>query len=313
MSITSQARRGGFGVSSRRWSPRARHDFLWGLFFTSPAIIGLLWFTAYPIVMSFYYSFTSYSIFGAPRWIGLGNYRNLLSDDNFWRSLWNTVYFLVFSIPLGILAGLGLALLLNMKVRGMSAYRTIFFLPSIVPAVASAVIFAYVFNPQYGILNNILALFGINGPGWLAHPTWAMPALIVISLWGVGNLMLILLAGLQDVPQDLYDAAVVDGAGWGARFWHVTIPFLSPHLFFALVTGLIAGFQYFAQPWVISNGTGGPARATLVYGLYLWQNAFRFFKMGYASAMAWVLFIIIVVATGLIFRTLSRRVYYGGA
>lgn len=304
---------GSGGLSRGRWSPRARHDFMWGLIFTSPAILGLLFFRVYPVLASLYYSFTSYSIFGSPRWIGLENYRNLISDPNFWKSLFNTVYFLSFSIPLGIIVGLGLALLLNMKVRGMSFYRTIFFLPSIVPAVASAVIFNYVFNPQYGILNNMLRIFGINGPGWLAHPSWAMPALIVISIWGVGNLMLILLAGLQDVPQDLYDAAFVDGAAWAQRFRHVTLPFLSPHLFFALITGLIAGFQYFAQPYVISNGTGGPARSTLVYGLFLWQNAFKFFKMGYASAMAWVLLIIIVVTTLVTFRALSRRVYYGGA
>lgn len=301
------------GLRSRRWSPRARHDFLWGLIFTSPAILGLLFFRVYPVLASLYYSFTSYSIFGSPRWTGLENYRTLISDKNFWKSLFNTVYFLSFSIPLGILVGLGLALLLNMKVQGMSFYRTIFFLPSIVPAVASAVIFNYVFNPQYGILNNLLRVFGINGPGWLAHPSWAMPALIIISIWGVGNLMLILLAGLQDVPQDLYDAAFVDGAGKTQRFRHVTIPFLSPHLFFALITGLIAGFQYFAQPYVISNGTGGPARSTLVYGLYLWQNAFKFYRMGYASAMAWVLLIIIVITTLITFRALSRRVYYGGA
>jgi multiple sugar transport system permease protein len=263
--------------------------------------------------MSLYYSFTSYSIFGQPKWIGLDNYRSLLDDPNFWKSFFNTVYYMTFAIPLGIVVGLALALLLNMKVRGLSIYRTFFFLPSIVPAIASAVVFSYVFNPQFGILNNILRLFGIEGPGWLASPTWAMPALILLSLWGVGNLMLILLAGLQDVPQDLYDAAVVDGAGLWARFRNVTLPFLGPHLFFAVITGLIAGFQYFAQPYAVSGGTGNPAGATLVYGLYLWQNVFRFFRMGYAAAMAWILLVIIVVTTLITFRALSRRIYYGGA
>ncbi|ACZ42945.1 binding-protein-dependent transport systems inner membrane component [Thermobaculum terrenum ATCC BAA-798] len=300
-------------MRGRRANARARRDFLWGLFFTSPAIIGLLWFTAYPLLASFYYSFTSYSLFGGAKWIGLQNYRDLMSDDNWWVSLYNTVYILVGSIPLGIITALVLALLLNMKVRGMAIYRTLFYLPSIVPAVASAVVWAYVFNPQYGILNNILRIFGINGPGWLASPTWAKPALIIMSVWGAGNLMIILLAGLQDVPQEIYDAAKVDGAGWWASFWNVTLPFLSPHLFYALVTGLIAGFQYFTPAYVLTGGNGGPARSTLIAALYLYQNAFRYFKMGYASAMAWILFLIILVITLLTFRTLSRRIYYGGA
>ncbi|MEJ7651891.1 MAG: sugar ABC transporter permease [Chloroflexia bacterium] len=297
----------------RRWTPRARRDFLWGLFFTSPALIGLIWFTAYPLLVSLYYSFTSYSLFREAEWIGLTNYRDLWNDPNWWTSLYNTVYILVFSVPLGILFALALALLLNMKVRGMSIYRTVFYLPSIVPIVASAVVWAYVLNPQYGVLNNMLGWFGVTGPGWLADPKWARPALILISIWGVGNLMLILLAGLQDVPQDLYDASKVDGAGPLSSFRNVTVPFLSPHLLFSLVTGLIAGFQYFAVPFVITNGEGGPARSTLIAALYLYQNAFRFFKMGYASAMAWILFLIILVCTVVVFRLASRRVYYGGA
>lgn len=291
----------------------SRRDFLWGLFFTSPAIIGLLWFTAYPLIASLYYSFTSYSLFGDYHWIGLVNYHDLMTDSNWWMSLYNTVYILIFSIPLGILVALALALLLNMKVWGMAFYRTIFYLPSIVPIVAAAVVWSYVFNPQYGILNNILRRLGIDGPGWLASPEWSKPALIILSVWGAGNLMLIMLAGLQDVPQDLQDAAKVDGAGALSRLRHVTIPFLSPHLLFALITGLIAGFQYFAPAYVLSGGEGSPARSTLIAALYLYQNAFRFFKVGYASAMAWVLFAIVVVITVLVFRTIGRRVYYGGA
>ncbi|MBV7339643.1 sugar ABC transporter permease [Chloroflexi bacterium TSY] len=267
----------------------------------------------YPIVMSLYYSFTSYSILGSGKWIGLVNYQSLWNDQNFWVSLYNTAYFVIFSVPLGIVVALGLALLLNINVRGMSIYRTVFYLPSIVPAVASAVVWAYVFNPQYGVLNNLLRLIGIAGPGWLASPEWSKPALIVMSTWGVGGLMIILLAGLQDVPQELYDAARVDGATWWPRFRQVTVPFISPHLFFALVTGLIGGFQYFTQVHVLTNGAGGPARSTLVYALYLYQNAFQFFKMGYASAMAWILLVIVVLCTTLVFRNLAGRVYYGGA
>ncbi|REF35857.1 carbohydrate ABC transporter permease [Thermasporomyces composti] len=294
-------------------TPRERRNFLWGLLFTSPAIIGLAWFTAYPVFMSIYYSFTSATMVNPPDFIGLDNYAVLMSDSTWWRSLANTVYYIVVSVPLGIAVALFLAILLNLKVRGQSIYRVIFYLPAIVPVVASAVVWLYVFNPQYGVLNTVLGWFGITGPGWLASPDFAMPALIIFSTWGAGNLMIILLAGLQDVPQDLQDQAMVDGAGRFRRFWHVTIPFLSPHLLFALVTGLIAGFQFFTPVFVLTNGTGGPAGSTLVSGLYLYQNAFQFFKVGYASAIAWVLFIIVALATALVFRLVGRRVYYGGA
>lgn len=296
-----------------RMSAQARRNFLWGLFFTSPAILGLLLFVAYPVLASLYYSFTSYSFFGAYKWIGMINYTDLFSDDSWWMSLGNTLYILIFSVPLGILLALGLALLLNIKTRAQAIYRTIFYIPSIMPIVATAVVWNYVLNPQYGIVNNMLSAIGITGPGWLSSPYWSKPALIIISLWGVGNLMIILLAGLQDVPRDMQDAARVDGAGAWQRFRHVTIPFLSPHLLFALVTGLIAGFQYFTPVFVITNGNGDPAGSTLIAPLYLYQNAFRFFKVGYASAMGWILFIIIVILTVLVFRIVGRRVYYGGA
>jgi multiple sugar transport system permease protein len=296
-----------------RWSPQARRNFLWGLFFTSPAIVGLLWFTAYPLLASLYYSFTSFSMFGSAKWIGLTNYADLMTDNDWWTSLYNTIYLLIFTVPLSLVLGLALALLVNIKVRGQAIYRTIFYLPSIFPIVAAAVVWGYVFNPQYGVLNNALQMVGITGPGWLQSPYWSKPALIIISLWGVGNLMIILLAGIQDVPRDLYDAAQVDGAGPWARFWNVTIPFLSPHLLFALITGLIAGFQYFAVPYVLTQGEGIPANSTLIAPLYLYQNAFRFFKEGYASAMGWVLFIIIAVCTVIVFRLVSKRIYYGGA
>jgi multiple sugar transport system permease protein len=300
-------------ASTRRSNAQARRNFLWGLLFTSPAIIGLLWFVAYPLFASLYYSFTSYTMFGPIKWIGLANYTDLFADSNWWQSLYNTVYLIIFSVPLGILLALGLALLLNIKVRGLPVYRTIFYLPSILPIVAAAVVWQYLLDPQYGAINNILSFVGISGPGWLSSPDWSKPALILISLWGVGNLVIIMLAGLQDVPQDLHDAARVDGAGVFARFWNVTLPFLSPHLLFALVTGLIAGFQYFAPAYVLTNGEGTPAGSTLISGLYLYQNAFRFFKVGYASAMAWALFIIIVICTLLVFRFVGRRIYYGGA
>lgn len=300
-------------TTQKRWSAQKRRDLLWGLGFASPAIIGLAWFTLYPMGASLYYSFTHYSVFGGARWIGLTNYRTLIEDPNVWRSLKNSIYILSLSIPAGIAVALILALLLNINVKGMSVYRTVFYLPTIMPAVAAAVVWGYVFNAQYGILNDILRRIGIQGPGWLASTTWSKPALVIMSVWGVGNLMIILLAGLQDVPKDLQDASRVDGANWYQSFRHVTIPFLSPHLFFAIVTGLIAGFQYFTPVYVLTEGEGGPAGSTLVFPLYIYQNAFRYFNMGYASALAWVLMLICLLVTALVFRGLSKRIYYGGA
>jgi len=314
MTQTAAAPRTRSTNGSGRSSPFKRRNLFWGLVFTSPAIIGLLWLHAYPVIMSLYYSFTNHTMVGNETdWIGWTNYTELMKDASWWSSLGNTAYIMALSVPIGIVVALVLALLLNLKVRGQSFYRVIFFLPAIVPIVASAVVWHYVFNPQYGVANNLLQLIGIQGPGWLASPEWAKPALVIFATWGVGNLMVIMLAGLQDVPKDLHDQAMVDGAGAFSRFWNVTLPFVSPHLLFALVTGLIAGFQYFTPVFVLTNGLGGPAGSTLVSGLYLYQNAFSYFKVGYASAIAWILFIIIAVCTLLVFRFVGRRVYYGGA
>jgi multiple sugar transport system permease protein len=301
------------GRRRRGLTPVQRGNLRWGLIFCSPAILGLLVFTLYPVLRALQQSFTSSTMLTPGRWLGFGNYRDLLTDENFLKSLYNTLYILVWSVPLGIVVALGLALLLNLRVRGRSVYRVIFFLPSIVPLVASAVIWTYVFNPQYGILNSALAMVGIEGPSWLSDPDWAKPALIIVAVWGVGGLMVILLAGVQDVPTQLYEQAKIDGAGPFARFRNVTLPFMSPHLLFALVTGLIAGFQYFTEVFVFTSGSGSPAGSTMVAGLYLYQNAFSYFKIGYASAMAWVLFVLAAVAAVIVFRTVGRRVYYGGS
>lgn len=299
------------------WIPRTRtqrRNFFWGLAFTSPAIIGLLAFTAYPVIISLVNSFTTASILGGvKKFIGFDNYRALMGDQQWWSSLGNTLLLTVVSVPLGIIVALGLALLLNMNVKGLAIYRVIFFIPSIVPIVASAVIWAYVLNPQYGVLNNILGVFGIQGPGWLSDPNWSKPALILFGLWGVGNLMIILLAGLQGVPTDLLEQASLDGAGWWNKFRNITVPFISPQLLFATITGLIAGFQYFAPPFVLTGGSGDPAGSTLVSGVFLYQNAFFNFKLGYASAIGWVLFIIIAIVSIVAYRVVGRRVYYGGS
>ncbi|NPV80866.1 MAG: sugar ABC transporter permease [Firmicutes bacterium] len=268
-------------------------------------------FTLYPFAASIYYSLTDYSVLNAPEFVGVGNYVTLFSKDPlFWKSLYNTLYYAVISLPLQILVALGLATLLNQRVRGLAVFRTIFYLPSIVPIVGASIVWMWLLNPQYGIINGILYALGINGPGWITDPVWSKPSLIIMSLWGVGGSMIIYLAALQDVPVQLYEASELDGASPLHKFRHVTLPMISPAIFFQLVMGLIGALQYFTQAYVMTQG--GPADSTLFYSLYLYNNAFRYFKMGYASAMAWILFIIILVLTLLVFRTSRSWVYYAG-
>jgi multiple sugar transport system permease protein len=312
MAVTTMDRTTTPARQRRPMSRQTKSNIKWGLVFCSPAIAGLLIFTLYPVLRSLQASFTSGTMLTPGRWIGFDNYADLFGDETFGRAMGNTVYILIWSVPIGIIVALSLALLLNMNVKGRSVYRVVFFIPSIVPLVASAVIWSYVFNPQYGVLNSLLAKIGIDGPSWLADPDWAKPALIIMAVWGVGNLMVIMLAGVQDVPVQLYEQAKIDGASVFSRFRHVTLPFMSPHLLFALVTGLIAGFQYFTEVFVLTSGTGSPAGSTMVAGMYLYQNIFAFFKVGYASAMAWVLFVLAAICAVIVFRTVGRRVYYGG-
>jgi len=296
----------------RKTSAIARADLRNGLLFCLPALLGLLLLTVYPIVMSFYYSFCNYPGLKPPQWIGLTNYAKLLHDPLIGTSLANTAVYAVGAVPLGILVAFLLALLLNQRVRGLAFFRTIFFLPSIVPAVASAVLWLWVLNPQYGILNSLLRLLHIAGPGWMADPLWSKPALILMSTWGVGGTMLIFLAGLQEVPKELIEAAEVDGASPLQRVLHITLPFMSPYIFFSMVMGLIGASQYFTQVFVMTGGSGGPANSTLFFALYLFQNAFQFFKMGYACAMAWFLFLLTLGATAAVFLSSMRHVYYQG-
>lgn len=298
----------------RIMSPQALHNLLYGILFTFPALIGLCAFTIYPVLSSFYYSFHEYNAFPGkvPEFIGLQNYTDLLFDDPiFWKSLYNTFYLVIFSVPLRTVVAFLLALLLNSGVRGLAVYRTIFYLPSIVPLVATSMLWLWLFNPQYGILNAILNFFGLPGIGWLTDPDLAKPSLILMSIWSVGGTVVIFLAGLQDVPRELHEAAQIDGAGVWARMLNVTLPFMSPYILFSVIIGLIGGFQYFVEVYVMTGG--GPNQATNVYANYLYQNAFQYFKMGYASAMAWLLFIIIVVCSVIVFRSSARRVYYGGS
>jgi multiple sugar transport system permease protein len=291
-----------------RWE---QHNIRNGLLFTGPALLGLIFFVFYPVIAAFYYSFTDYSIIQEPYWVGLENYTLLFTDDPLFQiSLWNTIYYVGASVPLQVVGAFGLALLLNIKVKGQSIYRTLFYLPSIMPLVATSMLWLWIFNPQYGILNSLLGLVGIQGPGWISSPAWAMPSLILMSVWGVGGWVVIYLAGLQDVPLELMDAAELDGANEGQKLWYITTPLMSPYILFHTINGLIFGFQYFTEVFIMTRG--GPGTATLVYSMYLFQNAFQYFKMGYASAMAWILFGIVLLATLIIFRSSAKRIYYGG-
>ena len=292
-----------------------------GLLFAAPWLIGFICLTAYPIGTSIYYSLCSYDAVSPPHWVGAQNYSILLTEDElFWRSLWNTAYMIIFGLPLGLVGSLALAFLLNLKVRAMAFYRTLYYLPSITPIVAASALWLWLLNPEIGLINECIKLFGVilrwahlpapSGPGWLIDPAWAKPALIFMGLWGAGGGMLIYLAGLQDVPEQLYEAADLDGASSFRKAWHITLPMLSPVIFFNLVMGLIGSFQYFTQVYVMTGG--GPQDATMFYALYLFNNAFLNFKMGYASAMAWILFIITLFCTLVVFKTSARWVYYPG-
>jgi multiple sugar transport system permease protein len=283
-----------------------------GLLCASPWIIGFLAFTVYPVIASFYYSLHVYTTFGQPmRWVGLANFRQLLLEDKlFWVSLYNTIYMVALGIPFHICLAIILALLLNLNLRGVAFYRTIYYLPTIVPTVATSVLWMWVFNPEYGLINAFLSLIGIHGPGWLTDPNLVKPALILMGCWTIGGTVIIFLAGLQDIPQSLYEAAMLDGAGTLQRVRHVTLPMLSPVIFFNFIIGVIGGFQVFTQAFIMTQG--GPLDATLFYALYLYRNAFEYFKMPYASAMAWLLFLVVLTATFIIFRSSARFVYYEG-
>lgn len=292
----------------------AQKETIWAYGFITPWLVGFLIFTLGPMVASLYFSFSKYNIIDAPLWVGLSNYVKLLSGDAiFWHSLQRTLYFASLALPLGLLFGLFLAILLNQAIPGVNLWRTVYFLPSVIAGVAVALLWMRIFNPKIGVINPFLVSLGVNNPpGWLNDPDWAIPSLVIMSLWGVGGSMIIYLAGLQGIPTALYESAKIDGANAWRRFWHITIPMMTPVIFYNLVLGMIASFNYFTEVYVATNGEGGPVRSTLVYNLYLYQNAFKYFDMGYASAMAWILFVIVLLVTLLVFRSSPFWVYYEG-
>lgn len=276
-----------------------RRDLRNGLLFISPWIVGFLAFTAYPVMSSLYYSFTQYNMISPPQFVGLANYVSLFQDQNFLIALWDTGYMIVIGLSFITVATISLAILLNSgKIRGTGVVRTLIFIPQLVPVVVLSVLWIWILQPDEGVLNAILGWFGIHGPGWLSNPYWAKPAFILMALWGSGNVVLIYLAGLQDISPSLYEAASLDGASAFRRVLHITLPLLRPVILFNVITGMIGMFQTFAQSFIMTDG--GPANSTLFYSLYLYQNAFAYFKMGYASAMAWILLLIVLGLTVLI-------------
>jgi len=295
----------------------SRRQLLRGLAFASPWLIGFAVFIAWPVIASGYYSLTDFNLFQAPHFVGVANYRHMLHDEVFWKSLTNTLYLTAVGVPVGLALSLGGALILNRPVRGQPFYRALVYLPTIVPVVVSGYLWRWMMNPQYGYVNEVLRLLHLPQPLWLNNPAWSKPAILLVTFWTVGGMTVIYLAALKDVPRELYEAAEMDGAGPIARFWHVTWPVITPVTLFQVVVSTIAYMQIFTQPYLLAqqsqlnSANGGPENSMLSYSMYLFQNAFVYLKMGYASAMAWVLFIITMAITAVILMNAKRWVHYG--
>ncbi|MBA7634496.1 Lactose transport system permease protein LacF [subsurface metagenome] len=287
----------------------ARRESIEFHLFLLPWIIGFSLFYAGPILVSFYLSFCKYDLLSPPRFAGLENYRNFIADPLFRHSLKVTVIYSLASVSLVLLVGLGIALLMNQRYPGILLFRAIYYMPAVMSGVSVSLIWIWMYDENFGIINHFLRLIGIRGPNWFSME-WALWALVVMSIWTAGMYMLIYLAGLQNVPTQLYEVATLDGAGFWRKFWHITLPMISPVILFNVVISFIGSFQVFTQAYVMTMG--GPANATLFYVLYLFHNAFRYLKMGYASAQAWVLLVVVMVITLVIFKTLGRWVYYEG-
>jgi multiple sugar transport system permease protein len=291
--------------------PRAKREALMGLLLISPWLVGFLAFTAGPIVVSFLLSLAKWDILSPPTFIGLANFQQILHDPLFSKAVYNTLVYTVVNVPLSLAGSLSLALILNRRVPGVSVFRTLFYLPELTPVVAASLIWAWILNTHFGIVNYFLSKLSLPPVPWLESTKWALASLILINLWTVGgSRMLIFLAGLQGVPEELYEAAALDGASAWIRLLHVTLPMISPVIFFNFLLGIIGSFQVFTPAYVITNG--GPADSTLVYVLYVYRNAFQYFRMGYASAMAWVMLLVLLGFAWMQLRLMQRWVYYEG-
>jgi multiple sugar transport system permease protein len=291
---------------------RGERSKLWiGLAFISPWIVGFLLLTVYPVCASIFYSFCDYDVLSTPVWIGTMNYRDMATDSAFWKSLYNTLYYAVFSLPLVLIVALLVAVMLNQSIKGRPVFRAIYFLPSLIPLVAASMCWLWILNGNLGLLNYFLHWLGIQGPQWLTDEKWTKPSLILMAVWGCGNTMVIYLAALQDVPRSLYESADLDGANSWVKFRHITVPMISPVIYFNLIMGIIGSLQVFVQAYVMFGG-GGPSRSVLFYTVYLYNNAFDYHQMGYACAMAWILFLIILFLTWVATRSTRRLIYYEG-
>jgi multiple sugar transport system permease protein len=300
---------------TKKMSPTTRRNFIAGISFASLWIIGFLFFNLYPMLASLYYSFTEYHIMKPKIWIGLANYVQLFHDPKFFTALSNTTYMVVIGVTMTLILSFTFAVFLNFKVPGQSIFRVIYFLPSIVPTVASTLLFIWVLNPNQGVLQMLLGKIGIIGPDWFKDPYWAKPGLLLLGLWGMGQTIMIYLSGLQDVPRSLLEAAELDGASWLQRLRYVTIPMVSPITLFMLIMGIIGMFQYFTSAYVFSHAStgtalGSPLQSTLFYSVYLYSVGFQQLNLGYASALAWILFIIIMACTVIMLRYSTRWTYY---
>jgi multiple sugar transport system permease protein len=296
-------------ASRVRRSRRQRRMRL-GLLFVSPWILGFLAFYLYPFFATLYYSFTTFTGVGNPRGVGFANYSELFHDSLFRTALFNTFYYTAFEVPLSTVVAIGLALLLNMNVRGRAIYRTLFYIPSIVPVVASSLIFVWIFQPSFGVVNSLLSDVHIEGPEWFFSVAWSKPSFILLGLWGLGQPMVIYLAALQGVPREMYEVAALEGAGPLQRLRHVTLPMISPVILFNVIMSLVLSIQYFTQAQVIETPAGSPGSSTMFFVIYYYQQAFQDLHLGYASAMAFMLFILVLIITIVLLKTSSGWVYY---
>lgn len=299
---------------TRSWSglsPAERREAVAGYLFISPWIVGFIVFFAGPIIASFILSFTRWNIVGTPEWVGFANYERIFTADPYFRKAVSvTLRYAAIYLPLEVIFGILIAVVLNQKLKGIGLFRTVFYMPYIVPKVASSLVWVWVLNPRYGLLNTVLSWFGVKGPSWLSNPDWVLPSIIMMSLWGVGGSAVIYLAGLQNVPDQLYEAASVDGANRLQKFVRITLPMLTPTIFFQLVLGMIGAFQTFTPAFIAAGRSGGPLQSGLFYMLYIYNRSFESMRMGYGSALAWIMTVFIMVLTVLVFRSSSYWVYY---
>lgn len=314
-SVVASGRAEGRAPQGARLSRASSQRALLGYLFVLPFFVSFIWFDVIPFLLNLYLSLTDYSVgpVTSGKWVGLDNYRTIFTTDTrFATSIGNTVYYIIGAVPVGLAFAFVIALLLNNQVRGLGIFRTAFYVPSVVPAVATSMIFLFLLNTNHGAINRMLGLVGIPPIQWLSRPEWVKPSIIITSLWGFGAQMVIFLAGLQDIPKELYEAVEIDGGGTWHKLRNLTVPMMTPVIFFNLIVGIIGAFQVFTQAFIILGADGGPLNAGLFYMVHIYNNAWRFFKMGYASALSLILFVVILIFTVIMVRTSDRWVFYAG-